>query len=118
MIAITIARIAGLKWKGKLDYIWESYFIVIAAEIGLVLGAVTAFRALYVSKAKDRQVQKPITTLNWYYKGKSAIRNVFSTHTRNGKIGVEPNDKRNPILWNTIPNATMTGARTFMEENG
>ncbi|PVH95106.1 hypothetical protein DM02DRAFT_571731 [Periconia macrospinosa] len=118
MVAVTITRIAGLKWKGKLDYVWESYFIAIAAEIGLVLGAITAFRALYVSKAKGRQVQKTTITFNWYRKGNSALLNAFGTRNGKGDSGVEPNEKRNRILPNAIPNATMTGVRTFMEENG
>lgn len=119
MIGITIARIVGLTWEGKLDSVWETYFIVVAAEIGLTLVAVTAFRALYVSKAKNRNVQKTITTLNWYQKGKSAVVHLISKAT--GKTdwsSIDDEKKDGQFIMNDIPRATMTGMGTFIDKNG
>ncbi|CAI6340010.1 unnamed protein product [Periconia digitata] len=122
MIAITITRITGLQWKGKLDLVWEIFFIAIAAEIGLSLVAITAFRALYVSKSKSRHVPGAISTFNWYHKGKSFMLGVFSNIGGNSARGKseshEMHGKTDDDLGDPIPNATMTGMRTFIDQNG
>ncbi|KAJ4347927.1 uncharacterized protein N0V89_009299 [Didymosphaeria variabile] len=117
MVIITIARIAGLKWRGKLDSIWETYFIVIAAEIGLSLVAVSAFRALYVSKSKDRHVNKTITSFRWYNKGHAAVWNII-TKTTGKTTSVEMQKRGDGFLKDDIPHGTMTGMRTFIDANG
>lgn len=122
MVIITITRISGLKWKDKLDMVWENFFFVIAAEIGLTLVAVTAFRALYVSKAKNRKIQNTITTFNWYNRGKSFIVDIVSRATgrsaSEGSGDLEMNKGNDGFLGNDIPNATMTGMKTFIDGNG
>lgn len=114
IIAITIARIVGLQWKGKLDSVWETFFTTIAAETGLMLVAITAFRALYVVKAKNRRARnRTMNTFNWY-KLRSAILHPWSTTQRGGSEDV-------PMGWfitNQIPHGTMTGAKTFVQQNG
>jgi hypothetical protein len=121
MVIITVARIAGLKWKGKLDSVWETYFIVLAAEIGLTLVAITAFRALYVSKAKNRRVHETITSFRWYNKGKSAWKFITKTTGKSppGGLGaMEMDNKKNVVLKNDIPHGTMTGMRSLIDQNG
>jgi hypothetical protein len=117
MVILTVTRIAGIKWKGKLDSVWETYFIVVAAEIGLVLVAITAFRALYVSKAKSRRVQSTITTLSWYHRSRTALINAINSLT--GKESSNKSShKGDGFLGDDIPGATMTGMRTSIDENG
>jgi hypothetical protein len=123
MIMVTAARIGGLKHHGKLDYLWETYFIVVAAEIGLTLVAVTAFRALYVARVKTRS-NDTITTFRWYGKGRYAFRKIISsimgkTASSNTSENSEMQDmKRSAYIKGNIPHATMTGVRTYMEANG
>jgi hypothetical protein len=109
MVIITIARIARLKWKDKLDSVWETYFIVIAAEIGLALVAITAFRALYVSKEKNHLVHTAITSFGWYHKGKSAFMKIITKtpgKTPSNETGSIELDKRSKdFLKNNIPMA-------------
>ncbi|KAL1601605.1 hypothetical protein SLS60_006520 [Paraconiothyrium brasiliense] len=117
MVIITIARIAGLKWRGKLDSIWETYFIAIAAEIGLSLVAVSAFRALYIAKSKDRHVNRTITSFRWYNKGRSAVWRIITKTT--GKTPSHEVEMRGDgFLKDDIPHGTMTGMRTFIDANG
>ncbi|KAF2726487.1 hypothetical protein EJ04DRAFT_453258, partial [Polyplosphaeria fusca] len=119
MVIITVARIAGLQWKGKLDSVWETYFIVIAAEIGLSLVAVSAFRALYVLKNKDRHVHNPITSFGWYNKGRIAVWRIITKSTgKTPSKEFEMMKKEDGVLKDDIPHATMTGVRTFINANG
>lgn len=114
VVILTIIRIAGLRFLGKVDPVWETWCIAISAEIGLSLVAVSAFRALYVAKAKDRRVNRTITSFGWYNKGLSIFRRITNTNsTRSGK------DKKDvDFLENDIPHGTMTGMRTFIDDNG
>lgn len=119
MIIFTISRIGGLRWKGKLDSVWQNLFITIMAEIGLSLVAVSAFRALYVAKSKERHVNKAITSFGWYDKGRSAAWRVITKTT--GKVpstSTDTKDRGNATLQNDIPRGIMTGMRTFVDEHG
>jgi hypothetical protein len=122
MVIITIARIVGLIWRGKLDSVWETYFMVIPAEIGLALVAVTAFRALYISRSKSRPTPTAITSFGWYDKGKSVVWKLITKttgKTPSAESGSLQNDMRvNGWIGNDIPHGTMTGMRTFIKGNG
>lgn len=52
MVLVTITRISGNITGGLVDLGWELFFIIIAGEIGVILAAVTAFRAFFVSRQK------------------------------------------------------------------
>ncbi|KAK4223035.1 hypothetical protein QBC38DRAFT_459773 [Podospora fimiseda] len=113
MVILTIFRITGLKYKGKLDTIWETYFVLLPAEIGLTLVAASAFRALYVSKSKNRKpAHDTITTFHWFARAKSRLRH-------NGSAAFEDIDKGNgQFILQEIPRGTITGVQTFIDKNG
>ena len=112
-----MVRITGTKSNGQLDTVWKTFLVVIQAEIGLTLVAVTAFRTFYISKAKSRNVQKTITTLNWYHKGRSAA--LFVLRKATGKTySTDVESKEGPVIGNDIPHATLTGIRTMIDEAG
>jgi hypothetical protein len=123
MVLITAARMIGLKHHGHLDYVWVTFFVVIAAEIGLMLVAITAFRALYVAKAKNVRAYRTITTFNWYHKRKSAVVKMISTVSRNsrgrgtGSVELDSRGKK-VFIKGKIPRGTMTGVRIFIDRNG
>lgn len=122
MIIITAVRIIGLKHNGKLDYIWEIFLLAVAGEIGIILVAVTAFRALYVSRVKGSNDQMT-ASFNWYYKSKSAVRKLFSSvsgKSRATSVSRKEPENRNDerIILGRIPRGTMTGVHTFMGKNG
>jgi len=58
MIIFTAIRASGLERRGKLDQIWVTFWQILAAETGLALMAMSAFRALYVSRKKGKRVRK------------------------------------------------------------
>jgi hypothetical protein len=122
MIGITVTRMVGLKHNGTVDVIWATYFVVVAAEVGLTLVAATAFRTLYVSKAKSH-VQQTITTLNWYHKSKLTllefIGSISGRPQATGDGSLEMGKQRkNGFIEGDIPRGTMTGVRTFVSGNG
>jgi hypothetical protein len=113
MIGLTIVRVAGSKRQGQLNHVWDMYFTVIAAEIGLMLVALTAFRELYVAKAQNRRVQKTITTLNWYHRSRNKVVSVVGRIVGRESEGSVGDEK--VLIGNEIPRGTMTGVRTFVE---
>jgi len=125
MIIVTATRIIGLKHHDKLDYLWETFWMVLAAEIGLTLVAMTAFRTLYVNKMQSRS-HETIKTFNWYNKGKSTLLKFLSglsTSKSRGSSGLDSmeSDKEKTseeYLNGNIPRATMTGLGTFIRGNG
>ncbi|KAL8877830.1 MAG: hypothetical protein Q9198_004230 [Flavoplaca austrocitrina] len=52
MILVTITRIAGIYFHGQIDIIWESYFLIVAAEVGVILASISTYRALFVAHRK------------------------------------------------------------------
>ena len=119
LIAITITRIIGLQWKSKLDSVWEIFFTTLAAEVGLTLAAITAFRALYVSKAKNRRVHRTINTFNWCKVGSDILdpsKGTGNTARQGGSENIVMGEGLS--VRNEIPHGTMRGARSFMELNG
>lgn len=127
MIAITVTRMIGLKYQGKLDSIWETFFIVVASEVGLILVAITAFRTLFVAKMKSRREKQPPLRgfkTSWISKTKSRIvrfvsgKSNASSNPSNPESFNVPLIRKKRLLSNQFPRATITGMRTFIDVNG
>lgn len=121
MIVITIVRMVGLQIGEIVDYIWESYFMAIAAGTGLPLVALSAFRSLYVSKAQHRNVHSPITTCNWYKNGGDApvqITGKVTGNTESQMNSAETTTKGKFLVNIDILLATTTGDRSYIDGNG
>lgn len=114
VVILTVIRITGLSNQGKANAIWETWCIAISAEVGMSLVGVSAFRALYVAKARNRRVNRTIRSFGWYNKGLSIFRRITNTHA------ARPDDEKkgDTKLENDIPRGTMTGMRTFIDGNG
>ncbi len=76
MIIFTVIRAGGLDWQDKLDVVWEVYFQIVAAEVGLILVSITAFRALFVSRAA-REQHSPQKHPSLLGKSKDILRKVL-----------------------------------------
>lgn len=51
VITATIIRVSGLRSpEGQIDPVWEEYWSLIAAEVGVMMTGMTAFRALFVAQ--------------------------------------------------------------------
>lgn len=55
VIIFTVIRASGLEWRDRLDVVWGVYFHVMAAEVGLILVCMTAFRTLFISQSSANQ---------------------------------------------------------------
>lgn len=121
MIAITTLRIIGLKRHGKLDYIWEIYFTAIAAEIGLTLVAMTAFRALYVSRTQGEHVKSPTAKSNWNQKGRASVPHIASEvtgHSNSQLDNMEMDNTSEVFVNNNTVHEARTGLGNCVEING
>lgn len=61
MSIVTIIRGAGVYYKGLVDTNWETYWVIICAEIGICLAVATCFRSFFIARKEYRaiSVQKP-----------------------------------------------------------
>ena len=127
MILVTITRISGIKIKGHVDHVWETYFLVLAAEIGIILAAVTAFRVFFVSRHKkdnNRAKNPPGNISRWnthtkYLLKRAITPSLWRTKSRGPPTfdGYEADKDGHFSLgpMPDIPRAHMTGVRTFID---
>ena len=118
---------------GLVDLGWELFFVIIAGEIGIILTAMTAFRAFFVSRHKgdNRGVKKSelpesrsqlhsrsgyflkllVTPSLWRFRTRAQsasggyAANEFDRHLPSGNLP-------------DIPRAHMTGVQTFIDRCG
>lgn len=123
IIIVSIVRASGIVYKEMLDAIWEVYWIVIAAEVGLILTSTTAFRTLFVARVRDRQEQQDETSWTWYKESKQSFKRLLSrlfsksTGTQSS-TGDEKVGRKGHFLIGGFPRATMTGIKTLINEVG
>lgn len=125
VVIFTVTRASGLEWQGKLDVLWEVYFQIVAAEVGLILVSMTAFRALFVSRTARNQESPPKYPYLWE-KSKLALRKLLDPRqwmTKNSKIragGQKHNNTSDGFAGKlpSIPGAAMTGMSTFINHQG
>lgn len=119
MVIITAMRIVGLRWRGKLDSVWETYFIVVAAEVGMVLVAVSAFRAFYISRSRSRREQSSNAQSHskWYGRSKEALVKAVSGFT--GKeMSYGSGSQGSTRNFGTDIRVTMDVTQTVTDSNG
>lgn len=58
IIAVTIIRASGIRQGTTIDSVWETYWQVISAEVGLIMTSATAFRTFYVARSVAQQRQR------------------------------------------------------------
>ena len=124
VIIFTITRASGLEWQDKLDVVWEVYFQIIAAEVGLILVAMTAFRSLFISRT-GRNQHSPRDSPSVWGKSKLALKRLLdprrwtSNHSKD-MIGGQKYDAMKSFEGNllSIPGAVMTGMHTFINHQG
>ena len=127
VIVFTITRASGLEWKGNLDVLWEVYFQIVAAEVGLILVSMTAFRQLFVSRTARNQ-QSPAKPPTFWPRNRAAMRRIldprrWTSGDSKGSNG-EQNDHAEKFANGTderlpgIPGGTMKSFQAFMDHQG
>ena len=127
VIIFTVTRASGLEWQDKLDVLWEVYFQIVAAEVGLILVSMTAFRALFVSRATRNQ-HSPQKYPSLLVKSKNMLRKLrdprrwMSKHSKDMTGGHTHDNEISKDGFNgmlpSIPGAKMTGINTFINHQG
>lgn len=107
MIIVAIIRVSGLhdRKANAIDLVWEYHWQWVEVCIAILMVSVTAFRSFFIQHSGRNQSppKRP-----WYSGIKAAVAKYSYTSS-----GIEPPDRELP----TIPGATMTGMRTFIEGN-
>lgn len=120
MIIITVIRASGIMWHGKLNQIWIVFWQTLAAEVGLFLAAVSAFRALYVSRTKEKRKQNPnkVTIKSHSTEVLRRLRTPRAWYTNRRSEGSEKATFGDSPAFFNIPGGTLTGIRTFINKSG
>ncbi|KAL8683839.1 MAG: hypothetical protein Q9186_000182 [Xanthomendoza sp. 1 TL-2023] len=81
MILVTITRVAGIEVDGQIDSVWESYFLIVAAEVGILLASVSTYRAFFVSQRRGgiNKTRKTISDPGHWYSSKKKLNRVNKT---------------------------------------
>jgi len=66
MIVVTIIWVSGVLIGDKVDGVWESYWLILSAEVGIIMTAVTAFCTFFVACSKHQRGQSPGEQTHWY----------------------------------------------------
>lgn len=119
MILVTITRIAGIKLHGQIDIVWESYFTIVAAEVGVILASISTYRALYVAHKKAAIKKARYGVCRSFQHGQTLRRLMDSSSWRSrAERKLTPSDNTREHLdkvnFPSIPRAHMTGVRTFI----
>lgn len=101
MIIIAIVRISGVSHKKTaVDIVWELFWLGMEAAIAVIMVSVTAFRSLLGIKAQKAREKRKRSKLSVRYFKKT------------------PQNESDLVQLPSIPGATLTGIRTFINGNG
>ena len=105
MAIIASIRVSGLNFRGRFDEVWVYFWQQIEACIAVTMISLTAFRSVFVasesSRARRERAMKP-----WYSSTFATIRRI------NKPRG---SDEESTQGLPSIPSATLTGMRTFIQ---
>ena len=136
MIIFTIVRVSGvLTPSGKLDTLWDDFWNIISAEVGLIMTSATAFRVLYSSKTStEGHKRASILDKSWIStfirSSERMIIRAVQPRSRNshgsaklydltGDLDLSEHRKDLPrVELCTLPRAHMTGLRTAVGNAG
>ena len=119
MILVTITRIAGIYIHGQIDIIWESYFLIVAAEVGVILASISTYRALFVAHRKAT-IKKAKYSGPGYSPNRQILRRLLDfSPWRSRAAGQSTPGSGTASHFDTgalpsIPRAHMTGVWTFI----
>lgn len=126
MITVTLIRVSGILLGGKVDAIWESYWFIIQAEVGIIMTAGTAFRTFFVARSKNARGKSSEKRMHWYHQSKRVVKSTSSHgwRSRSGERSSREDEAQQSNAQffldalSNIPGAHMTGVRTFINAQG
>ena len=125
-IVCTIVRVAGVRTSSNnssLDTVWQTYWQFITADIALTMTAATAFRTFFTSR-HDKEEHRSESSGSWLGQRWRAFKVALSPRSWRKKSGAQEavEDTSTPTPRIELPlveeRATMTGMRTFIDNQG
>ena len=118
IILCTIVRISGLLLDGKLDFQWETYWLIIQANVGIIMTAITAFRTFFLYRSNERAQLSGGRGLRWYTRSRQAFRRILTPWSwrpmsANKILAGSSNEEIMGLPRTSL--AEMTGVRTFID---
>jgi uncharacterized membrane protein YozB (DUF420 family) len=116
LIVITVVRVSGLVNKDIVDNVWEIYWTLLSAEVGIILAAAISFRALFVARSNSKKSNlSPQEQARQFFK-----RSYLSRKRRKNGPYTDTFDTMSDTESGlpSVPRAYMTGMRTFIDEQG
>lgn len=98
-------RASGIRYHGTFDVVWLFLWHHIEACVAVIMISLTAFRSFYVSSRNARARREPANKA-WYSGTVAAMRRKRILNQR---------DEESVPGLPTIPSATLTGMRTFIQ---
>ncbi|KAF1839161.1 hypothetical protein BDW02DRAFT_643996 [Decorospora gaudefroyi] len=115
MMITTIARVAGLIHNDMVDSIWEIYWTIVSAEVGVFMAAATAFRSFFVARNNIKGSTPRQQAPRFFSASFVAKFNRKKRSTMDDSLDTQ---KESPFGLPKVPRAQMTGLRTFIDEQG
>ncbi|KAF2759740.1 hypothetical protein EJ05DRAFT_484655 [Pseudovirgaria hyperparasitica] len=81
VIIATIIRGSGLEAKGMIDIIWQTYWLLVCAQIGLFMTSATAFRTFFVAVSHPKALRWPGRTRTTQDRSSSWVSRIGSRST-------------------------------------
>ena len=110
MIIIAIVRVSGFLKNHDIDPVWAIFWHQVEAAVAIITVSITAFRSLLGIKALKARERKK-RERSWFSHHQQKLRARYfqkSTQDEEPTLGQLP----------SIPTATLTGIRTFINDNG
>lgn len=88
MILVTTTRASGMKLDGHIDQVWMTCWLILSAEVGIILTSIAAFRACFVarnSKIDRRVIRSTGERIHWYHDKKHLFEQAFIPSLRRSK---------------------------------
>lgn len=109
MISFALIRVSKIRGVVGIDIIWEFFWQYMETSVAVLMGSLTVVRSLLVYQIKGSRPQGPAAPRrlgDTYYRMRFLLK-------RKKNIELESQEEGLP----SVPNATMTGLRTFIRRN-
>lgn len=118
IIAITITRASGIRWRGGLDSIWEVFFSDDCCGNRNDLDSGACVPCTICFRAKERRKRSWWASMNRVFYILLSPRTWRSKSKSSGMENVADKDVENGDGFPSIPGGTMTGMRSFIDRQG
>jgi hypothetical protein len=96
LAAATAVRVSRIKYGNVIDVQWECYWVLISAELGLILTASATFRTFFIARGDSRATMQSLGgNVTWYDRGLVCIKRAVTNISRSGPRNSQLNNTNN-----------------------